>query len=79
MLKVLITFKEVAGYKINQSINNLHQKKSKQVILKLQRGDHCFPSLMCRLPIETSFQRVQYGKGDKKNFTVEKHDRDYLS
>lgn len=35
---------------------------------------------MCGLPIVTSFQRVQYKKGDEKNnFTVETPDKHYLS
>lgn len=36
-------------------------------------------SLNCGLHIVISFQRVQYGKGDKSNFSVEKPNQHYLS
>jgi len=56
-----------------QKENNL----SKYVALK--ELEHNFLLLKCALSIVTFFQRFQYEKGGKSNFTVGKPDKSYLS
>lgn len=48
------------------------------MIYTLPSKKHKPPRLKCGLCVVTSFQRVQYQKGGKHNFMVEKADKPYL-